>query len=113
MARDEDHGHGGTIALVAGAGVLAWFVLRGGGRGGANATPSEPCRLRLDSQRLTLDGEPSTTDDAIAACRASGHADVLITGDAIAGAADSLLASLKAAGVAVAIRKPQLAGAKP
>ena len=112
MARDDDN-HAGTIALVAGAGVLAWFFLRGGGGRGTPAVPAEPCRLRLDSQRLTVDGRDSTTDDAITACRASGHADVLITGDAIAGAADQLLASLKGAGIAVAIRKPQLAGAKP
>jgi hypothetical protein len=113
MAKRE-HSHAGTIALVAGGGALAWLLLHGGGfglgGGGSDETdapvPAGPCHLRLDSRALTLEGREVTNDDAIATCRASGHAEVLITGDAIAGVADQLVAALKRAGVAVAIKNP-------
>ena len=113
MAKRE-HSNAGTLALIAGGGALAWFLLHGGGfglggGGGAPAdapSPAEPCRLRLDSRTLTLDGRQVTSDDAIASCRASGRAELLVTGDAIAGVADQLLAALKRAGVAVAIKNP-------
>jgi hypothetical protein len=105
--------HTGTLALIAGGGALAWLLLHGGGRGlGGGGTPSEPtpppgpCRLRLDSRALQLDGHDVATDDAIASCRASGRAEVLVTGDAIAGVADQLVAALKSAGVDVVIVNP-------
>jgi hypothetical protein len=111
MAKRE-HSHAGTIALVAGGGALAWLLLHGGGlglggRSSEDAPPPEgPCHLRLDSRALTLDGREVTNDDALASCRASGRAELLITGDAIAGVADQLVAALKRVGVAVAIKNP-------
>ena len=113
MAKRE-HTRAGTIALIAGGGALAWLLLhgRGFGLGGGGSEASEtpppagPCHLRLDSRALTLDGREVASDDAIASCRASGRAELLITGDAIAGVADQLVAALKRAGVAVAIKNP-------
>jgi hypothetical protein len=114
MAKRE-HSNAGTLALVAGGGALAWLFLHGGGfglggRGKGKPSdappPAGPCHLRLDSRALTLDGREVSNDDAIATCRASGHAEVLITGDAIAGVADQLLAALKRADVAIALVKP-------
>ena len=113
MAKRE-HNSAGTLALIAGGGALAWLLLHGGGfglGGGSSEAsdappPAGPCHLRLDSRALTLDGREVTSDDAIASCRASGRAELLITGDAIAGVADQLVAALKRAGVAVAIKNP-------
>ena len=107
--------HTGTLALVAGGGVLAWLVLRGGrgfglgGGGGADdgsAGSLPPCRLRLDEKTLTLDGRVVSRDEAVATCRAARSAEVLVTGDAIAGVADQLLAALRAAGVSIGIVTP-------
>jgi hypothetical protein len=111
MAKRE-HNHAGTLALIAGGGALAWLLLHGGGGGGGDGPasaappPAAPCRLRLDARALTIDGHDTTTDDAIVSCRASGHAEVVITGDAIAGVADQLLAALARAGIAVSIKNP-------
>src|SRR5689334_17028486 len=103
MARRENHN--GTLALVAGGGVLAWLFFRGRGFGlgsgpglgfggsegdgsGPSVTPTPPaapCHLRLDDKTLTLDGRAVSRDEAIATCAAAGRAEVLITGAAIAG----------------------------
>jgi hypothetical protein len=109
MAKRE-HSHAGTLTLIAGGGALAWLLLHGGGGGADGKSPGvpavAPCALRLDARALTIDGRDTTTDDAIARCRASGHAEVVITGDAIAGVADQLLAALARAGIAVSIKNP-------
>jgi hypothetical protein len=114
MKRDDDR-HTGTIALVAGAGVLAYLLLRGGrgaGWGGAGtgddiageAKPRTWCHVRLDGKGLSLEGRPVSKDEAIAACRAADAAEVLVTGDSIAGAVDDLLISLRRAGVRMFVR---------
>jgi hypothetical protein len=58
-----------------------------------------PCKIRLDGSGLSVDGKPATASEAAAACRASGTADLVVTGDARSGTYDELRAALDAAGV--------------
>jgi len=48
---------------------------------------------------ITVDGKPMSRDDAVAACKATTGADVVVTGDAREGDWQELRAALEAAGV--------------
>jgi hypothetical protein len=65
------------------------------------------CAIRLAANGLTLDGKPSTRDAAIAACKKTAGADVLITGDARQGDWDDLRGALEAAGIQYFTREPR------
>lgn len=91
---------GGGFGLGGGAGL-------GGDRGGAgtgsgSASAPARCQLRVDAAGVTVDGKPSTSAAAVAACR--GGADVVVTGDARQGTWDELARALAVAGVATAVR---------
>ncbi|MBK7536690.1 MAG: hypothetical protein IPI49_15250 [Myxococcales bacterium] len=66
------------------------------------------CQLRLDSGGLwmlsTTGQEQLTVGAAVTACKATGGADVVITGDARQGGWDELRAALQAAGVPSFVR---------
>ncbi len=59
------------------------------------------CALRVTSAGITIDGKRGTLEQAVAACKPTAGADVVVTGDARHGDWVELEASLKAAGVPV------------
>jgi hypothetical protein len=90
-----------AIGVVTLAGIIAYWLECGGGFGFGiggfggrrdRATETEsrnhapldpmPCDLRLDAEGLHRSGKPITIAQAIDACRASGRAQLLVTGDA-------------------------------
>jgi hypothetical protein len=85
----------------------------GGGKGkgpgagsagpGAGIMAPARCQVRVDAAGVSLAGEPTTIAAAVAACRATTGADVLIT-DARQGTWDELRAALDAAGIPSLVR---------
>jgi hypothetical protein len=57
------------------------------------------CALRVAAAGITVDGKPMPRDEAAAACKATGGADVVVTGDARQGDWKDLRAALETAGV--------------
>lgn len=114
MASRDRH-TGRNVALVGGAALVAWLLWRrkakgiGGPAGStsdasasdATNTPKVPCRVWVRADRIELDGAPADLATVVARCRESGRADVRATGDAITRSIITVLAALKAAGVAV------------
>ena len=97
----------GTVAAIGGAGLLAWWLLRGKGSwlglgGGARETGvPHPCKVQIRGDGVHLDGELQDLDATVTACRAVGVAEVTTSGDAIVGVIASVLAALKDAGVVI------------
>lgn len=101
--------HGRTVALVGGAGLVAWWLLargkgwgfRSSGDGHANGTDiaQPPARrvIWVRADRIEVDGTAADLATVIAMCRAAGTAEVHATGDAITGAVSNVLKALKAA----------------
>ena len=77
--------------------------------GASTATPvtsstdgsARRCALRVTGQGLIIDGKRGTLEEALAACKTAGGADVVVTGDARHGDWIELEAALKAAGIPV------------
>ena len=107
-----------------GAAIAALFYVRcgsgwgtggkGPGEGGTTrgvaVVPSDAsarCAVRLAASGLTVDGKPATREEAIAACKRTTGADVLITGDARQGDWDELRTALEAAGIPYFTREPR------
>jgi hypothetical protein len=99
--------HPGTVAIIGGAGLLAWWLLRGKGSwlglggGAGEAGVRRPCRVQIRGDGVHLDGERQELDAMVTACGAAGVAEVTASGDAIVGVIASVLAALKDAGVVV------------
>ncbi len=115
-----ERGHTGrTVALVGGAGVVAWWLLsrgRGwglhgpGAHGSANGERSHRrCTVWIRADRIEIDGTAANLPTVVATCRAAGEAEVHATGDAITHVVREVLAALHAAGVVV-YTPPDLAG---
>lgn len=108
-----------TLLVLLGAAIAAALYLRCGkgfgsrtsGGKGIAAIPTDAgpqrCTLRLTGAGLTLDGKPVTRDAAIAACKRTTGADVLITGDARQGDWDDLRGALEAASIQFFTREPR------
>ena len=77
---------------------------RGSGSGSvvaiADAGPQR-CQIRVTADGIAVDGMKMTRDEAVAACKVTTGADVVVTGDARQGDWDALKAALDAAGVAL------------
>jgi hypothetical protein len=107
---------GGAIGAL----VLAVLYLRCGrgwglgGKGPGSGTGSAAvvadagplrCTIRVAAHGLTVDGKPATRDEAVAACKATTGADVIVTGEARQGDWDALRGALEAAHVAVYVKE--------
>lgn len=117
MARNDDN-TGRKVALVGGGAALLWLLLHGGGgfglgsggrKAGSNAkgdkqAKATPVKVRLASEGISVDGQPTDIPGAAALVKARGVADVLITGAAKQGTADELVAALRATGATVWIQ---------
>jgi len=114
----------GWTAILA-LGVVAAMYLtcgRGFGLGGAGKGSGEGpgsaralvaprrCAIRVTVRGITVDGKPAPRDEAVAACKATAGADVVVTGDARQGDRDDLLGALNAAGVPAFLRDQPPAG---
>lgn len=95
-----------AIALVAWA-VVA--VVGCGGQRSAPATAAQPhvrCVLRLSAGGMFVDGERASREDAIAQCKRTSGAIVVIEGGAPSGAWDATRAALEHEGVWFYVRGP-------
>ena len=109
MARRKSRS-GRTAAVLGGAGLLAWLLLRRtgwrfgqatGASGPEGSGPRQPCQVRVDQAGIELDGVPADLSSVVRRCRTAGAAEVTATGAAVVGAIAELLAALQAAGVLV------------
>lgn len=75
----------------------------GSARGIATLVDAAParCAVRVHANGITVDGKDVTAEQAVAACKATTGADVVVTGDARQGDWDALRAALETAGVTV------------
>lgn len=71
----------------------------------ADVSPKR-CQLRLGATGITVDGKAATQAEAVAACKAAGGADVVVTGDARQGDWDALRSALDEAGVRKSLSEP-------
>lgn len=105
MAHDDDDI--GTLAVLAGGGFLAWWLLRGRrGLGLRAGTPTEtktptPIRIRVDDLGVSVNGERATVATAVERAKAAGGAELVITGAAPSGTATEIVSALGAAGVPI------------
>jgi hypothetical protein len=120
--RDHDKSRGRTVAVVGGGALLLLLLLRGKGWGLGGSSdgsgnesdapaPTRRCAVRVDAAGIQVDGTPADVDATVATCRAAGAADILVTGAAIQGIVDRLLAALRAAGVSLHVSSPSAARA--
>lgn len=117
--RDHDNSTGSTVVVLGGGALLLLLLLRGKGWGlghgdgvddGSGASPALPaCRVRVDSGGIQLDGAPTDLETTVSRCAAAGTAEVLVTGAAVHGVVERLLAALRAAGVVVKVATPYTA----
>ncbi|MBS1124283.1 MAG: hypothetical protein H6Q90_6511 [Deltaproteobacteria bacterium] len=79
----------------------------GSGPGSATALAVLPdagarrCTILIAATGITVDGAPSTREQAVARCKATTGADVIVAGDTRQGDWDALRAALDAAGIEV------------
>lgn len=105
---------GRTVAVLGGARLLAWLLLRGGGAGlgrgkgegaGDGATPrtvvpGSRCVVWIrGGDRLEIDGVVADLPTVIARCRRVEYVEVHASGDARQGFVSSVVATLHAAGI--------------
>ena len=116
MSEAQSH-TGRNVAIVGGAALLAWLLLRGsgwqlGGRGEAagndatTPTPSpspspSPCRVWIRSTGLDVDGQIVDLATLVRRCQLAGRADVRATGAAIVRTIEEVMDALRRAGVVV------------
>ena len=84
----------------------------GPGSGGTPLVDAGPsrCAIRVTGDGLTVNGTPTTATAAVATCKATTGADVVVTGDARQGDWDELRAAFQAVGVKIYIRGEQWDG---
>jgi hypothetical protein len=115
--RDQNHATGRTVAIVGGGALLAWLLLRGRGWGfgtsGSGGTeslqpapstrdaPLPACRVHVAADGIVLDGTRADLPATVSRCRASGAADVTVSGAAIVRAIAEVVQALQDAGVTV------------
>jgi hypothetical protein len=82
---------------------------KGGPAVGSAAVDAGPlrCSIRLDAKGISVGGRQMPRASAIALCKRTSGADVLITGDARQGDWDALRAALEAANIPFFTREPR------
>ena len=65
------------------------------------------CAVRVTAKGITVDGKPATRPQVIEKCKATGGAEVVVTGDARQGDWDELKAALEAAKIEILRREPK------
>ena len=112
MSESRSH-TGRNVAIVGGAVLVVWLLLRGtGGRlsgrgesGNGNAEPparsSRPCQVWVRSTGIEVDGERVDPSTLLSRCQATCRADVRATGDAIERTIHEVIEVLRRAGVIV------------
>ncbi|HET7505488.1 MAG TPA: hypothetical protein VFK02_30920 [Kofleriaceae bacterium] len=109
-----------TLLLVLVAAAAAYLRcgqglgLGGFGEGGGGPGPSSPrplaqlrCAVRVTGSGILVDGKPRSLDEAVAACKDTGKAEVVVTGDAPHRDGPALIEALKAAGITdIVVREP-------
>ena len=90
-----------------------WGIGSGNGNGSGNGSgavaPADArarCSIRVEANGIVVDEKPMTREQAVAACRTYGAADVVVMGDARHGDWVDLQAALEAAGVKLFVNKP-------
>jgi hypothetical protein len=83
-----------------------------GGPGSVRAVAAPArCAIRVTKTGITVDGKPMSRDEAVAACRKTTGADVVITGDAREGDWKDLHSALQAVDLKdIAVHESPLAG---
>ena len=109
MSTSQSH-TGRNVAIVSGAALVAWLLLRGTGwrlgRSDANAndaaTPTpKSCQVWIRSTGIEVDGQLVDLPTLVRRCQAVGRADVRATGAAIVRTFDDVMDALRRAGIAV------------
>jgi hypothetical protein len=122
-----------ALALGAGGGLLVWYLFRkhdgssprpptsevasspstsstktaassDASPSGAPPRTAGPCSLLLTANGLTVDGDAADIPTAVARCKAFGSAQLVVAGDAPAGAYADLAKALHDGGVAVTVK---------
>jgi hypothetical protein len=93
-----------------GLGGLGGFGEPGGSGSERSLVAPARCAIRVSANGITVDGKPMQRDEAVAACKATAGADVVVTGDARQGDWDDLRSALDAAGIATFLRDQLPAG---
>ncbi|CAN5899124.1 hypothetical protein BH11MYX3_BH11MYX3_01110 [soil metagenome] len=73
----------------------------GAGSGSAGDKGSPRCAIRVTGAGILVDGKPATRQEAVAMCKTTSGADVVVTGDARQGDWDELRAALEAAKIPI------------
>lgn len=79
----------------------------GPGSGSAAAVMAKRCEVRVAKTGITVENQPAKVADVVTACKKTGAADVVVTGDAREGDWDELRKALEAAKVDISLRRPR------
>jgi hypothetical protein len=131
--RKPDNHTGRTVAVVGGGTLLLWLLLRGrgwglGGKGKGDGDGPGPgpglgsisrppslsprrCNVRIAAAGISVDGKPTTVEEAVIACKSTEGAKVLVTGGARHGDYEDLKAAFERAGIQIARVEPKPRGA--
>jgi hypothetical protein len=94
-----------VLYLTCGRGFGIGGAGKGEGKGPGSSIPADAgphrCAVRVTQTGVIVDGKAATREQAIAACKATDGADVVVTGDARQGDWDALRAAFEAAGIPV------------
>jgi murein DD-endopeptidase MepM/ murein hydrolase activator NlpD len=136
MTRDRERSHTGrTVAVVGGGALFLWLLFRGrgwglggsgtgdGGGAGAGSSSSLPlptttveprrCKVRVASNGITVDGKPTTVAEAVAACKSTQGAEVVVTGGARQSDFEAMQTALQRAGIHTLWFEPKPRGSAP
>ena len=113
MSTSQSH-TGRNVAIVGGAALVAWLLLRGtgwrlgrsDGNGNDAATPlpspsPRSCQVWIRSTGIEVDGQLVDLPTLVRRCQVAGRADVRATGAAIVRTIDDVMVALRRAGIVV------------
>ena len=80
----------------------------GAGEGDGDRTPRSVvapvrCAIRISAGGISVGGHPMSRDEAVAACKGTPGAEVVVTGDARHGDREQLISALHAAGIDIVL----------